>query len=92
MLVQHLGAFIQDADKLFVGSSFLKGSFQKENLKLNPAIFDGMDTPLQIVYGKIGKIYIKAPIWDMFKSPLIIEIEDILALTKMKPIDVWDVD
>ena len=75
-----------------MGSSLLKGEIQKENLKLNPSIFDGMDTPLQLIYGKIGKIYIKAPIWDMFKSPVIIEIEDILALVKMKPIDKWDIE
>lgn len=51
-----------------------------------------MDTPLQLIYGKIGKIYIKAPIFNMFKSPLIIEIEDVLALTKIKPIERWDVE
>ena len=28
----------------------------------------------------------------MFKSPLIIEIEDVIALTKIKPIERWDVE
>lgn len=51
-----------------------------------------MDTPITLVYGKIGQISIKIPIWDMFKSPLVIEIQDILAVTKMKQINNWDVE
>ena len=46
LLVLHLGPFIQDADKLFTGSSILKGSFKKQNLKVNPEVFDKMETPI----------------------------------------------
>jgi hypothetical protein len=52
-------------------------------------MFDASPVPFKVKYGQIGKIFIKIPLWDMFKSPLIIEISDIIAVVATKPIFEW---
>jgi len=39
----------------------------------------------------VGKIYLKIPFWDMFTSPLIVEVENVIGLIKIKGMDEWDV-
>ena len=59
-------------------------------MKLKSDIFDSSPVPFQLKWGKIGRIYIKIPIWDMFKSPLVIEIEDVIGVAGIKPITEWN--
>ena len=40
----------------------------------------------------MGRIYIKIPFWDMFKSPLVIEIEDIFGYVSIKDMKDWKAD
>ena len=53
-------------------------------------MFDSSPVPFQLKYGQIGRIYLKLPIWDMFASPLICEIEDVVGLVQIKPMALWD--
>lgn len=59
-------------------------------MKLNPNIFEESPVPFELVYGQVGKIYLKIPFWDMFKSPLIIQVENVFGLIKIKPDHKWN--
>ena len=58
-------------DKGQLGASLLKGDLTLENMKLKD-IFKDSPMPFRLVYGQVGRIYLKIPIWDIFNSPLII--------------------
>ena len=59
-------------------------------MRLKSTIFDDSPLPFSLQYGHVGKIYLKIPIWDMFKSPLVIEIEDVFGFVSLKPVSQWD--
>ena len=91
-LNQHLGAFIENIDPAQLGSSIYRGALLLKNMRLKPSMFDSSPVPFQLKYGQIGRIYLKLPIWDMFASPLIMEIEDIVGIVQIKPMTMWDED
>ena len=53
-------------------------------------MFDQSPLPFQLDYGQVGRIYLKIPFWDMFKSPLVIEIEDVFGYVSIKEMAKWD--
>jgi len=57
-----------------MGSSIYRGALLLNNMRLKPTMFDSSPVPFQLKYGQIGRIYLKIPIWDMFASPLIMEV------------------
>lgn len=59
-------------------------------MRLRSDLFKQSPLPFSLKYGHIGRIYIKIPIWDMFKSPLIIEISDVFGFVTFKPKGEWD--
>ena len=61
-------------------------------MRLKTTLFDDSPLPFAIRYGHVGRIYLKIPIWDMFKSPLVIEIEDVFGFIEFKPHDQWSDD
>jgi hypothetical protein len=67
-----------------------RGSLELKNMRLKATIFDDSPLPFSLKYGQIGRIYIKLPLWDMFKSPVVIEIEDVVGLVMIKPMEQWD--
>ena len=60
-------------------------------MSLKPTLFENSPVPFNLVHGQIGKIFLKIPIWDMFKSPLIVEIENVIGIVHIKPMENWDV-
>ena len=58
-------------------------------MKLKATMFDSMPLPFALAYGQIGLIDLTIPVWNMFSSPLIIEISDIFALVKPRHIKAW---
>jgi hypothetical protein len=46
--------------------------------------------PFLLKWGRIGKIFIKVPIWDMFTSPVQVEVENVVALVTRRGIDSWN--
>jgi hypothetical protein len=65
------------------------GSILLKNMRLKASMFDASPVPFKLVYGQIGKIFLKIPLWDMFKSPLEIEISDVIGIVATKPISHW---
>jgi hypothetical protein len=59
-------------------------------MKLKPTIFDGTGLPFGLKYGHVGRIHLKLPFWDMFKSPLVIEIHDLVAVIRIKQVGEWN--
>jgi hypothetical protein len=55
-------------------------------------MFDDSPLPFELKYGNVGRIHLKIPFWDSFKSPLVIEIEDVFGLVKLKKIGDWRED
>lgn len=58
-------------------------------MKLKKTMFKDSPLPFDLAYGHVGRIYLKVPIWDMFTSPLIIVVEDVFGLVRIKPTDEW---
>lgn len=52
----------------------MKGDVLLENLEINPKIFDSKPFPIQLHYGKIGRIFLDIPVMGLFSKPLKIEI------------------
>ena len=84
VLNQLLGQFIEDIDYGQLGASF-SGTLTLTDMQLKRTIFDDSPLPFALKFGHVGRIYLKIPIWDMFKSPLIIEIEDVFGFIEFKP-------
>ena len=60
-----------------------------ENMKIKSSVFDSLPLPFSIAYGQIGTIDLTIPVWNMFNSPLIINISDIFAIVVPKPLKEW---
>jgi len=85
-----LGTFIEDLDANQLGTSIFTGTVLLKNMRLKSTLFDSSPVPFQLQYGQVGRIYLKIPIWDLFNSPLVIEIEDVFGLVTLKPMSMWD--
>ena len=70
-------------DKGQLGASLLKGDLTLENMKLRQDIFDDSPMPFRLDYGQVGRIYLKIPIWDIFNSPLIIQVENVFGVIRV---------
>ena len=90
VLNKVLGEFIDNIDMSQLNISLIKGKVKLENMKLKSTIFDALPLPFSLVYGQVGLIDLTIPVWNVFNSPLIIEIRDIFALVKPKQISQWN--
>ena len=68
----------------------LTGAVTLKDLKVSPTLFDSSPLPLKFIWGKVGRIHLKIPIWDLFKSPLEVEVEDVVILVGLKPVPDWN--
>jgi hypothetical protein len=59
---------------------------------LKSTIFDSLPLPFSLTYGQVGLIDLVIPVWNMFNSPLIIEISDVFAYVKPKHVSEWNED
>ena len=84
LLNEYLGQFIENIDKKQLGASVFSGTLKLQNMTLKPSLFDNSPLPFSLQYGRVGLIHIKIPFWDMFKSPLEIQIENIFGFVKFK--------
>jgi hypothetical protein len=89
VLNAHLGTFIENLDTKQLGTSIYRGEVELKNMKLKKTMFKDSPLPFDLAYGHVGRIYLKVPIWDMFTSPLIIVVEDVFGLVRIKPTDEW---
>ena len=88
---KFLGKFVDGIDPAQLkGTKLLSGAVTLKDLKVSSSLFDASPLPFKFLWGKVGRIYLKIPIWDMFKSPLEIEVEDIVILVGIKPITEWN--
>ena len=51
-----------------------------------------MPLPFSLVFGQIGNMHLKIPVWNMFNQPLVIEITDLFALVRPKHLKEWNED
>ena len=84
-----LGAFVEDIDKDQLGASIFSGKILLTNSRLKKNLFDSTGLPLKLQCGMIGRIFVKIPLWDMFKSPLVIEVSDVIAIVRTTNIFEW---
>lgn len=89
ILNKVLGDFIENIDPSQLKISIGSGKVNLRNMKLKSTLFDSMPLPFKLVYGQVGKIHLQIPVWNMFNSPLIIEIEDVFGYVRPKKTDEW---
>lgn len=89
LLNQQLGRYLEVIDKEHLAASLLTGELELKNVKIKPTIFDDTPLPYQLLVGQVGRVYIKLPIWDMLKSPIVVELEDIVGSARIKPLAQW---
>ena len=41
-------------------------------MQLKAGLFDDSPLPFALNFGRVGRIFIKVPLWDMFKTPLVV--------------------
>ena len=90
LLNSLLGQYIENIDRKQLGSSIISGKLELNDMRLKKTLFDDSNLPFKLAYGLVGRIYMKIPFWDMFTSPLIIEIEDIFGLVQLIDMEEWD--
>lgn len=59
------------------------------NVKLKPSLFDSLPLPFALVFGQVGALHLKIPVWNMFSDPLVIEITDLFALVRPRELGEW---
>lgn len=89
LLNKVLGNFIENIDPEQLNISLLRGDIIMTNMKLRSDLFEALPVPFALDYGQIGLIRMRIPMWNMFRSPLIIEISDVLAVIRPKHIKEW---
>lgn len=48
-----------------------------------------MPLPFSLHYGKVGRIFIDIPVWNIASAPLKVEISDVFMFIKPKHFDLW---
>jgi vacuolar protein sorting-associated protein 13A/C len=86
----YLGSFIENVERKDLGASLFKGVVELKNLRMKQTLFDALPVPFDMVHGQIGRIYLKLPIWELFKSALVVEIENVLVIIRIKPMQNWN--
>ena len=86
VLNKVLGDFIENIDSKQLNISILNGEVHLTNVKLKATLFDSMPLPFALVYGQIGVLHLKIPVWNMLNDPLVIEISDLFALVRPREI------
>ena len=92
MLNKHLSKFLENIDTKQLGATLFNSSILLNDMRLKSTMFEDSPLPFAMRCGQIGRIFLKIPIWDMFKTPLVIEIEDIVAVVGLKPMAQWSAE
>jgi len=85
----YVGAFIENVDTEQLGASLSSGEVSLNDMRLRHDLFDDSPVPFQLEYGRVGRLYFSIPFWDMFRSPVVIEVDDVFGLVKIKPMEKW---
>ena len=80
ILNKVLGDFIENIDPSQLNISIKSGKVYLEDMKLKTTLFDSMPLPFKLVSGQVGKIHLQIPVWNMFNSPLMIQVENVYGL------------
>jgi len=98
LMNKYLNEFIENVDPKELGASLYSGSLELKNMQLKTTMFNKSPLPFLLQAGQVGRIYFKRPEIGLafnryglkITSPLIIEIEDVFGLVKMKPVADWN--
>ena len=79
-LQRYLGAYVKglDADSLKI--SVLRGDVSLSNLTLRPEALAGLDLPLHVRAGLLGRLTLKVPWTNLRGSPVIVEVDRLYIL------------
>jgi RNase P/RNase MRP subunit POP5 len=77
-LIQHLGNFVDGLSKENLRLGIFSGNLELRNLTLKADVFDSLNLPIRLVYGVIKSINIKIPWTNLGKSPVVVNISNVL--------------
>ena len=86
---RYLSEFIEDVDTRDINIGF-DGIIELKNMQLKKSLFDDWPVPFKLIYGQVGRIYLKIPIWNLFLSPVVIKINDVFGFVKLINIPEFD--
>ena len=89
VLNKVLGDFIDNLNPAQLNLSVFKGKVNLRNLSLKPKVMDLLGVPFKLKFGIIGKIDVDIPWSSLGSTPLVVNIEDIVALVSPKPDKQW---
>lgn len=89
VLNKVLGDFIENLNPAQLNLSVFKGKINLRNLGLKAKVMDLLGLPFKLKFGIIGKIDVDIPWSSLGSTPLVVEIEDIVALVSPKPDKQW---
>ena len=76
-LNKYLGEFVEGLTRQDLGLSMWGGDVQLNNVMLRKDIFKRYKMPLQLVYGKIGRLSISIPWRSLASKSVVVEIKDV---------------
>ena len=89
VLNRVLGDFIDNLNPTQLNLSVFKGKINLRNLSLKPKLMDLLALPFTLKHGLIGKIDVDIPWSSLGSTPLVIDIDEIVALVSPKSDKRW---
>mmetsp|Transcript_1298 Transcript_1298/g.4447 ORF Transcript_1298/g.4447 Transcript_1298/m.4447 type:complete len:3393 (-) Transcript_1298:60-10238(-) len=92
LLVKYVGNYVENVDKDQLKVGIFKGDLELYDLVLKRTALDGLDLPVSVSSGHLGKLIIKIPWTRLASQPVIAQVTDLLLVVQPKKCKNWDED
>lgn len=90
LLNRYLGDYVENLDKNQLKIGIWGGDVVLENLLLKQSALDELDLPIQTTYGRLGKLVLKIPWKNLYKSSVEVIIENLYLLSSPNKVVPYD--
>lgn len=92
VLNKVLGDWLENLNSDQLKLSVLKGKVELKDIKLKSNVLELLGLPFQLEMGIVGRLFVDVPWTSLSSKPLIINVEDVIALISPKPPQNWSED
>eukprot|EP01122_Echinamoeba_exundans_P003714 TRINITY_DN1378_c0_g1_i1.p1 TRINITY_DN1378_c0_g1~~TRINITY_DN1378_c0_g1_i1.p1 ORF type:complete len:3355 (-),score=763.88 TRINITY_DN1378_c0_g1_i1:110-10174(-) len=85
LLTKYLGDYVEGLDTNNLNIGITKGDVVLANLRLKKSALDGLELPVVIKEGFLGKLSLQIPWRDLSSKPVVVRIERVYLLVQPKP-------
>lgn len=84
IIIKYVGNYIENIDKDQLNLGILKENLELKDLILKKTALDGLDLPVAVTFGYLGKLLIKIPWTKIQSQPVIAQITDLFIVLQPK--------